>query len=179
MSNAKSLAKDDPEFVIDCARYSERILSRPQIMRKYPALTDDDWNELDTPELLAKIELETTRRIRNGTSARERAALIHATRSIDVADQILSSEANPPRVRLESAAFLAKAATPPAEVVPGSDSNRFIITINLGADAEGKEIIEHYNKPREITPDADAAPMMLPAIAASKQSDGGGSGGLA
>jgi hypothetical protein len=110
MSNASKLAENDPRFGEDCARYLEKILTRVQLERRYPELTAADWDALGTDEMVAKIDLISTQRIRSGASARERAALIHATKSIDVADQILNSEANPPRVRLESAQFLAKAA---------------------------------------------------------------------
>jgi hypothetical protein len=146
----------DNEFLADCARYSEKILTRDQIKRRYPHLTEADWDTLGTDEMVAAIDLESTRRIRNGVSARERAQLIHATKSIGVLDEILSNEKNPPRVRVESARELARAATPPPEIRPGMDSERFVINITIG------ETTEVYNKSRVV--DANDTPQLAAKI---------------
>jgi len=47
------------------------------------------------------------------------------------------------------------------KVNPQSAAERFVITINLGADTEGKPVIEHYDK--SVVPDADDLDLALPA----------------
>jgi hypothetical protein len=158
MVNATDLINDSG-FLEDCARYAEQILTRDQIKRKYPHLSEADWDALGTDEMVAAIDLERTRRIRSGVCAREKAQLIHATKSIDVLDKILSNDVNSPRVRIESARELARAATPPPELASGLGSEKFVIQINLGSD------VEIYSKSRAITPhddDVNTAPETLP-----------------
>jgi hypothetical protein len=150
---------DPHEFLTDCARFGEGVLSRDQIKLRYPRITEDDWNTtLDTPEMLASIDIERTKRIRNGVAAREKAALVHAEKGIDVLAGMLTSDASPTRARIEASKELARVATPPAEHLPGLGTERFVIQINLGSD------IEIYDKPRAITPHDDvvATPKALP-----------------
>jgi hypothetical protein len=161
MVNATDLINDSG-FLEDCARYAEQILTRDQIKRKYPHLSEADWDALGTDEMVAAIDLERTRRIRSGVCAREKAQLIHATKSIDVLDKILSTDVNSPRVRIESARELARAATPLPEIGPGPGSralyhsNRFI-SRNWGTD----EILT-FNKSRATAPHDDVDTTSLP-----------------
>jgi hypothetical protein len=41
-------------------------------------------------------------------------------------------------------------------------TDRFVITINLGADTEGKEVIEHYDKSIAVDPNDRATPVAIP-----------------
>ena len=65
--------KDDSEFVTDLARFAEAIVSEADIKRKY-RFGDEVWAKLgDDDELVRAIEAEKIRRIRDGSSKREKA----------------------------------------------------------------------------------------------------------
>jgi hypothetical protein len=65
--------EDDLEFVADCARYAEGILSEEAVKKKHH-FDDDTWEKLGNNEaLIEAIEAEKIRRIRNGSTKRERA----------------------------------------------------------------------------------------------------------
>jgi hypothetical protein len=51
--------------------------------------------------------------------------------------------------KVDAIKTLDQLATPPGQE-GAADSSRFVIQISLGADADGKEIIETYDKPRAI-----------------------------
>jgi hypothetical protein len=159
MTNVTDLINDSG-FIENCCRYAEKILSRDQIKRLYPDLSPTDWDALDTDEMVAAIDLETTRRIRSGASARERAALLHASKGIDLLDAVLSDDRNPARVRLEAGRDLAKAATPPAEIGRGLETERFIIRIDLSGNGTGGADVLTFDKP--IAVGVDPAPEVLP-----------------
>jgi len=71
---------DDPtslienhEFITDCARYAEGLLSEQDVKKKY-RFDYDTWARLgENDALVEAIEAEKTRRIRNGNTKRERA----------------------------------------------------------------------------------------------------------
>jgi hypothetical protein len=169
MTDVDTFIRDD-RFISDCARVAEKILTREQIQRRYPHLSAADWDALGTDEMVAAIDLERTRRIRNGTCARERAALLHATKGIDALDRILSNDGTSPRAHIECAKELrAAAATTPENAAAASE--RFEIRIVLSAD----EVLT-FNKARAVGPDDDTAPDTLPMIAADKPNDEGGHG---
>ena len=68
--------KDDFEFVTDLARFAEAIVSEADIKRKY-RFGDEVWAKLgDDDELVRAIEAEKIRRVRDGSSKRERAQLL-------------------------------------------------------------------------------------------------------
>jgi hypothetical protein len=158
---------ENDQFISDCARYAESILTRVQIERLYRHLTPADWDALGTDEqLVLAIQNEQTRRIRTGVSAREKAALVHATKAIDVLDGILSDSDASPRHRIESAKELRAVAAPAPESAAGL-SERFEIKIVLSSD----EVLT-FNKSREITPDADAVPGQPPMINVGTKDEG-------
>src|SRR5262249_35930551 len=70
---------NDREFIVDCCRFSEGTLTESQITQKYQldAKTLDHLSKDDV--LVATIELEKVRRIRNGQCAREKAQTHFAT----------------------------------------------------------------------------------------------------
>src|SRR5262249_54875678 len=71
---------DDPtslienhEFIIDCARYADGLLSEQDVKKKY-RFDDATWERLGKDDALVEaIEAEKLRRIRNGSTKRERA----------------------------------------------------------------------------------------------------------
>src|SRR6516164_10882563 len=119
MTNLSTMVEND-QFISDCARYAESILTKVQIERLYRHLTPADWDALGTDEqLVLAIQNEQTRRIRSGVSAREKAALVHATKAVDVLDEILSDGGNSPRHRIEASKELRATAALAPEHTPG------------------------------------------------------------
>jgi hypothetical protein len=178
---------DDPtalienhDFVVDMARYAESILDEKFLRKKY-RFDDATWESLGSnDELVSKIENEKLRRIRDGSSKRELAQK-HIVRGPAVLSTIMDDAGASPRHRVDAIKTLDAIATPPAQAAP-ADRDRFIIEINLGTDADGKEIVQRFNKsiaplmPNEVDPnDPDSAPQdVIAAIAAKKKGDGGG-----
>src|SRR5262249_44934359 len=63
---------DNLEFIADCARFSEGLLSEQAVRKKY-RFTEEAWTALGNDEaLIERVELEKTRRIRNGDTAPKR-----------------------------------------------------------------------------------------------------------
>jgi hypothetical protein len=172
---------DDPislienhDFIADCARYAEGLLSEQAVKKKHH-FDDNTWARLGEDEaLIEAIEAEKIRRIRNGSTARERAQQLFAT-APNVLGDILHDDGTSARHRIESVRELRQIATNGAEAAPASD--RFQITINLGAD-----VVERYDKsiavnPNDVDPfnDVGATPQgWLTVIAAKKKDDGNG-----
>jgi hypothetical protein len=167
---------DDPislienhEFITDCARYAEGLLSEQDVKKKHH-FDDATWGRLgDDEALIRAIEAEKVRRIHNGSSARERAQQLFAT-APNVLGDILHDDGTSARHRIESARELRQIAANGPEAAPASD--RFQIIINLGGD------IERYDKSIEINPndvdpnDIDSTPQGLLPIIVAKKRDG-------
>src|SRR5262245_28349213 len=132
------------QFVVDCVRAGEGLLSDQELVEKYE-IPPDDWKEIiENTALIRAIRAESERRVRNGTAARESAAKIFV-RAPQVLGTILDDKHASPRHRIESARELRATATSPGAESAADSGDKFIITINLGAD--GTDHIEHYEKP--------------------------------
>ena len=165
--------EDDLEFVCDCARYAEGILCEEAVKKKHH-LSADTWESLGSNEaLIEKIEAEKVRRIRNGSTKRERAQQL-VVQAPDVLGGIMLDASASPKHRIDSAKALDAFAANGPEAAPASD--RFQITINLGSD------VLHFDKSiaidaNDVDPfnDTDTTPQgLLAAIAANKRKDDGG-----
>lgn len=125
--------EENHDFVADCCRYQEGILSEATLKKKYH-YTDEE-----------AIEAEKIRRIRTGQQKRE-CAQQSVTKAPDIMSTIMLDANVSPRHRIDSAQALdAFAATRP-EGVPAAD--RFQITINLGGDSD----VLRFNKSINIDP---------------------------
>jgi hypothetical protein len=97
--------------------------------------------------LIRSIQAEHTKRVRNGTAAREAAAQ-HFVKAPKILDQIMSNEQSSPRHRIEAVrelrATTAGAAGAEATIDTGE---KFIIQINLGGDTEIFEKVITPTKP--------------------------------
>jgi len=123
--------EDNHEFITDCARYAEGLLSEQDVKKKHH-FDDATWARLGEDEaLIEKIEAEKTRRIRSGVTARERAQRLFAETPAVLGD-ILHGETVSPRHKIESARELRAIAATGPENRPAAD--RFIITIDLSGD---------------------------------------------
>jgi hypothetical protein len=170
---------DDPtslienhEFITDCARYADGLLSEQDVKKKY-RFDDDTWARLgENDALVEAIEAEKTRRIRNGSTKRERAQKLVAQAPGVLGDIMLDASASP-KHRIDASKTLDAFAANGPEATAAAD--RFIITINLGSD------VERYNKsikvdPNDIDPNdtgTDNAPRGLIAAIAGKKGNGG------
>jgi hypothetical protein len=130
---AKS-CRENSELLEDLARFSEGIATETAVRRKYRDLLDDEaWELLATDDLLVEmVETRKLQRVRDGSYKRERSQQL-VTKAPDVLSTILLDEKNSPKHRIDSAKVLNDF----AEGGPRSahdDSDRFIVTINLGAD---------------------------------------------
>ena len=102
MTNASKDLIEDHEFITDCARYAEGVMSEQQVKKKY-RFDDEKWARLGEDDaLVERIENEKIRRVRNGNAARERAQQIFIT-APGVLGDILHDDGASPRHRSESA----------------------------------------------------------------------------
>ena len=124
--------EDDLEFISDCARYAEGLLSEAAVKKKHH-LSADTWERLGSNEaLIEKIEAEKVRRIRNGSAKREKAQQL-VVQAPDILGGIMLDASASPKHRIDSAKALDAFAANGPEAAPASD--RFEITINLGSDS--------------------------------------------
>jgi hypothetical protein len=167
--------KDDNEFVADLARFAEALVSEADIKRKY-RFDDEVWTSLGSDdELVRAIEAEKVRRIRDGSSKRERAQQLVAKAPGVLGEIMLDANANP-RHRIDSAKELNNFSdNGPGGTAPASD--RFVITINLGDETLTFNKSIRPIEPGEIDPDDSGPDADIGAIAAiAKKETEGGSG---
>ena len=161
---------ENHEFIADLARYAEGLLSEQQVKKKYH-FDDATWERLGEDDALVEaIEAEKTRRIRNGSTKRERAQQLVAQAPGVLGDIMLDASASP-KHRIDASKTLDAFAANGPEAAPAAD--RFVITINLGGDVErySKSIAINAN---DVDPnDIDTAPRGLIAGIAAKKRDGG------
>jgi hypothetical protein len=140
------------QFVVDCVRAAEGLITDKELAEIYE-ITPADWQNIAKDTALARaIRAERGRRVRSGTAARE-AASRHFVKAPTILDKIMSDEQANARHRIEAIRELRQTAIPENQNVQ-SQGDRFVITINLGADC-----VETYNKSIAINPnDPDELP---------------------
>src|SRR5262249_27760462 len=128
--------KDNHEFVSDCCRYSEGVLSEAAVRKKwhFDAAT---WELLGSnDELILAIEETKIHRVRSGAAKRERAQQ-HIVRGVDVLSKIMDDPKTNARSRVDSIKALdALADSGPRHAA--AEQDRIIIRIDLGADTRAK-----------------------------------------
>jgi hypothetical protein len=136
-------------FIADCSRNRERLVSDNQICEKY-GLSLNAWAEIaQNKAVRLAVNAEHERRIRSGVAAQESAAKLFSE-APEVLGTILRDQHASPRHRIEAARELRATANTGAERTGNtSDSDRFIITINLGSD----EKIKINKRIAPLTPD--------------------------
>jgi hypothetical protein len=164
-------------FVNDMARFADGVLSEQQVRRKW-RLDEAVWEKLGADDALVEaIEDEKLRRQFDGRSKRERAQQL-IVKAPGILDSIASDNRASPRHRVDAIKTLDGLATNGRETT-AAETTRFFIRIDLSAAPGGG--VEVYDIPRTIGPgentsgnsDTNAAPQLLPAIAANKRNDGG------
>jgi hypothetical protein len=130
------------------------------------------WQQLgEDDSLIEKIEDEKLKRCRDGSSKREKAQQL-VVKAVDVLGDIALNAGTSPKHRIDASKTLdAFAANGPQAVPPAVAAERFQIVINLGADH-----VLTFDKALKCGPEdnVDTAPQELLAIAANKQTEGGG-----
>lgn len=128
-------------FVVDATRAAEGLLTDKELAEKYE-LSPKDWQAITKDKALGHaIRAERERRVRSGTAAREAAAK-HFVKAPGILDQIMTKTDSNPRHKIEAIKELCQTAAIGDGVEGRPESERFIITINLG---EGH--VETYDKP--------------------------------
>jgi hypothetical protein len=124
-------------FLVDAVRAAEGLI------------TDRDFARA--------LRAERDRRVRDGTAARESAAQIFV-RAPKVMGEILDNAQASPRHRIEAARELRVQAVPESTGVAAAE-DRFVITINLGAD--GVNHIESYTESRTVNVNSPEQPKVI------------------
>ena len=161
------------QLVVDLARYREGLVDEKAIRKKF-RLANDVWEALgDDDELIRAVEAEAVRRIADGSVKRERAQVLVA-RAPTVLGDILNDAAQSARHRIDSAKTLNDFASNGAEAAAGQ-SDRFIITINLGEDVLrfNKSIKPDATDIDPFNPDTDDPQGWNLALALKKSEEGG------
>src|SRR5262249_13159344 len=165
--------KDNHEFISDCCRYNEGILSEAAVRKKwnFDAAT---WEQLGSDdELIRAIEETKIQRVRSAATKRERAQQ-HIVRGVDVLSKIMDDPQANARHRVDSIKALDALADPGPQHA-AAEQGRFIIRIDLGADTRAKglepnpadilvyETTIRPNPPQELPPprkdDGDGEPI--------------------
>jgi hypothetical protein len=144
--------EDNQEFVVDCCRFAENILSEAAVKKKYH-FDDATWERLGNNEsLIEKIEAEKRRRIRDGSTKRERAQQL-VVQAPDVLGGIMLDASASPKHRIDASKTLDAFAANGPEAAPASDPD-----------------------PNDVDPHhIDDTPQgLLAVIAANKRKDDGG-----
>jgi hypothetical protein len=164
------------ELVRDLARFSEGgLITEKEIRRRY-RFDDAVWESLaDNEALIAAIEDEKTRRVRNGQQKRERSQKL-VTQAPNVLGEILCSKDANPRHRIDAARALDDFSVDKPEAAAAAD--RFHIVINLGSDTltfdkSIRPLSPGETDPDDIGPDTDSMPH-LAALTVKKVTESGG-----
>jgi hypothetical protein len=163
-------------LITDLARFSEGVLTEAQVKKKHH-FDDSTWEALgDNEALLAEVDAEKLRRIRNGMAKTEKAQIL-VIKAPEVVSGIMLDPTQNSRHRLDAAKVLDTFAESGPKDGPAA-AELFVIKIDLSGDsgnpAEVYERTVTLTKPTS-EPDAGSAPKeLLPAIATNKHKDGGG-----
>jgi hypothetical protein len=138
------------QFVIDCTRAAEGLVTDKELVEKYE-ISPADWGNIakDTAVIRA-IQAERNRRVHNGTAARESAAR-HFVKAPTILDKIMSDEQANARHRIEAIRELRQTAIPESPNSP-AQSERFVIRIDLTAGGSDEDVLT-FDKSIVINPD--------------------------
>jgi hypothetical protein len=159
------------ELVADLARFSEELVSEKALRKKY-RLDERMWETLgENDRLVELIENEKVRRVRDGSTKRERAQQL-VVKAPGVLGEIMTDPNANPRHRIDSAKVLDDFAANGPQAAAAEA--RFIIQIDLGGGH-----VESFSKPFAVgVEDGDTfrptPPEVLAAITAKKNEGDGG-----
>jgi hypothetical protein len=126
------------QFVTDCTRAGEGLISDGELQEKYE-LSPLDWRNIAKDSNLGRlIRAERERRMLNGAAAREAAAK-HFVKAPGILNQIMENKFSNPRHIIEAAKEIRAVASGGNGTEGLPESERFIIRIDLtagGGDVE-------------------------------------------
>jgi hypothetical protein len=173
----RSISIEDDELIENLARFADGTLSEAAVKSRHH-LTNEDWTAMgESDELVELVEACKLRRIRTGITKRERAQ-IEIVDGPPILGKIMRDPSANARHVIDAVKTLDTLASNGAEAAAAGA--RFEITINLGADLDGKPVVEHYSKSiaidaNDTDPDHVDTTDMIAAITMNK-SKGGGDG---
>ena len=136
--HGRSIPIEDDELIENLARFADGTLSEAAVKARHH-LSNEAWAALgESDRLVELVEVAKLRRIRTGTTKRERAQ-IEIVDGPPILGKIMRDPNANARHVIDSVKALDALASTGAEAA--AEGTRFEITINLGADH-----IEHYSK---------------------------------
>jgi hypothetical protein len=130
------------QWVVDCCRAGEGLITDKELAEKWE-LSPADFQAIAKDKALGRaIRAERERRVRSGLAVKEAAAK-HLVKGPGILDSIMSGPDSHPKHKIEAFKELRQTASVGADAEGRPESERFIITINLG---EGH--VEHFDKER-------------------------------
>ena len=141
-------------FIIDACRAGEGLVSDRELTEKYE-LTPKDWGNIRKDSALMRaIQAERARRVLNGTAARESAAQ-HFVKAPAILAGIMESELSNPRHVIEASKELRATAASNGSSDGPTNSELFVIRIDLSAGGGPVETYEKTIKPMQIDASAE------------------------
>jgi hypothetical protein len=125
------------DFVADCVRAGEGLLSDREVQSKYEIATSAWKNITKNKALIQAIRAESERRTRTGIAAQE-AASKHFAGAPKVLNELMTDPKTHPKFRIESARELRAVAIGDGNRDAAS-TDKFVININLGNKREHYE----------------------------------------
>jgi hypothetical protein len=122
------------EFVCDCVRAGEGLITDAELQDKYEIVASDWQNLTKNAALVRAIRAESERRVRSGQAARE-AASKHFAKAPNYLNDILTDKAASPRYRIEASKEL-RATAIGNDNGAAAPTDKFVININLGRGTE-------------------------------------------
>jgi hypothetical protein len=123
------------DFVADCVRAGEGLISDRELRDKYE-IAPDAWKVITkNKSLIQAIRAESERRVRTGLAAQEAAAK-HFSRAPKVLNDIMSDKATHPKFRIEASKELRSTAIGNGNGAAGAGGQQFVININLTGKTE-------------------------------------------
>jgi hypothetical protein len=142
------------QFIVDCTRAGEGLLSDKELQEKYE-LSPADWQNITKDMALGRaVRAERERRVLNGVAARESAAR-HFVRAPTVLAGIMDRETSNPRHVIEAAKEIRAVATAGGGADRPAGTEMFIIKIDLSA---GGGPVETYEKTISIDAPSEGKP---------------------
>jgi len=133
-------------FVVDACRAGEGLITDRELTEKWE-LSPADFRAIAKDKALGRaIRAERERRVRSGTAVREAAAK-HVVKGVGIVDQIMTAADTHPKHRIDAFRELRQTAS-----IGDSDERRHerdFFTIRIDLSADGKDYVEHFDKPRK------------------------------
>jgi hypothetical protein len=132
------------DFIVDMSRFSEGLYTEQQVKKKW-RFDQSTWDLLGSDDtLVEKIEAEKTRRVRDGSSKREKAQQL-VVQGPEVLGKIMNDGTASAKHQIDAIKTLDALAANGPQATP--ELEHFSIVINLGAD---ERLV--FNKSIAVTP---------------------------